>query len=550
MALSWSAIGTTESGYVIQHSTDGASFSTIAIVASNVTSYVDNAVTPLTQNYYRVLGTNSVGLGSAGSLTLSGSPIFAASPPVTVLASPWQAQDIGTVLGRGASGQTAGTYTVIGSGSGIGGSSDQFQYASQPIAGNVTITARVTAGQNTGTNALAGVMIRNGLGIGSLDVLLAFNGGTTNSVFQSRTNGGGNAMSTTGPGSLNTPLWVRLVSSGNTVTGYTSPDGSVWTQRGTASVGLESVVYAGLAVSSGTSTLLNSATFDNVTIIGTPATTAPPLAEWKLDETSGAIAVDSRGGYNGGYDNNAVLGLPGATLSTGYSVGLFGNSYLSLPPLNLNNNIVTITAWVKPNGDQAFRAGIVHGDSYPTESGMIYVGGLASVWNGSVDSSGLALPTNQWTFVALVIEPTMRRYYTISGGVLQGVTNLVANVAVPFNGGYIGNSDWGLFNGQFDEVSFFANQALTPEQISQLAAITVNTTPTNIVASVSGNNLTLSWPPDHTGWRLLMQTNNLANGVSSNTNDWGTVAGSSATNQIIAPIDPTKKTEFYRLVYP
>jgi len=43
-------------------------------------------------------------------------------------------------------------------------------------------------------------------------------------------------------------------------------------------------------------------------------------------------------------------------------------------------------------------------------------------------------------------------------------------------------------------------------------AIGVNTAPTNITAVVSGNTLTLSWPADHTGWRLQAQTNSLNHG--------------------------------------
>ena len=78
----------------------------------------------------------------------------------------------------------------------------------------------------------------------------------------------------------------------------------------------------------------------------------------------------------------------------------------------------------------------------------------------------------------------------------------------------------------------------------------VNTNPTNITAVVSGGNLALSWPSDHTGWRLLLQTNHLAQGISTNTNDWTTVSGSAGTNQVNLTIDPTKPTEFYRLVYP
>ena len=79
---------------------------------------------------------------------------------------------------------------------------------------------------------------------------------------------------------------------------------------------------------------------------------------------------------------------------------------------------------------------------------------------------------------------------------------------------------------------------------------TVATTPTNLLWSVSGTNLTFSWPADHTGWRLLVQTNHLANGLSSDTNDWGTVANSQQTNQMVVPTSPSQPVEFYRLVYP
>ena len=78
----------------------------------------------------------------------------------------------------------------------------------------------------------------------------------------------------------------------------------------------------------------------------------------------------------------------------------------------------------------------------------------------------------------------------------------------------------------------------------------VSQTPPNITPSVTGTNLTLSWPADHTGWRLLGQTNHLNLGVSSNTNDWATVNGSALTNQVTIPIAPAKPGDYYRLVYP
>ena len=71
--------------------------------------------------------------------------------------------------------------------------------------------------------------------------------------------------------------------------------------------------------------------------------------------------------------------------------------------------------------------------------------------------------------------------------------------------------------------------------------------PTNIIVQVVGNNLTLSWPDDHLGWRLQAQTNSLAQGLGTN---WFDIAGSTATNQISIPVTSTNGSVFYRLSYP
>ncbi len=78
----------------------------------------------------------------------------------------------------------------------------------------------------------------------------------------------------------------------------------------------------------------------------------------------------------------------------------------------------------------------------------------------------------------------------------------------------------------------------------------VATNPTNITASVSGGTLTLSWPADQLGWRLLRQTNHLAAGISVDSNDWATVFNSQLTNQITVPVEATFPVDFYRLIYP
>jgi hypothetical protein len=70
------------------------------------------------------------------------------------------------------------------------------------------------------------------------------------------------------------------------------------------------------------------------------------------------------------------------------------------------------------------------------------------------------------------------------------------------------------------------------------------TNPTNITFSVSGGQMTLSWPPDHLGWTMQTQTNTLDVGISTN---WVDIPGSSSSTNIIVTIHSNAPTVFYRL---
>ncbi len=96
---------------------------------------------------------------------------------------------------------------------------------------------------------------------------------------------------------------------------------------------------------------------------------------------------------------------------------------------------------------------------------------------------------------------------------------------------------------QFDEFRI----GDTYGDVSGYVISSVNTSPTNIVTSVAGNQLTLAWPADHIGWKLQSQTNSASAGISTN---WSDVAGSAATNQMTFTIDPANPTVFYRMTYP
>ncbi|HVM49389.1 MAG TPA: hypothetical protein VMU04_15280, partial [Candidatus Acidoferrum sp.] len=74
-----------------------------------------------------------------------------------------------------------------------------------------------------------------------------------------------------------------------------------------------------------------------------------------------------------------------------------------------------------------------------------------------------------------------------------------------------------------------------------------STVGTNLTALATGGQLSVSWPADHTGWNLQAQTNLPQVGLTTH---WTTVPGSSATNSLLAAVDPSLGSVFYRLAAP
>jgi fibronectin-binding autotransporter adhesin len=108
-------------------------------------------------------------------------------------------------------------------------------------------------------------------------------------------------------------------------------------------------------------------------------------------------------------------------------------------------------------------------------------------------------------------------------------------------------------NGAFDTVTlpalpasnlYWTNRLAVNGSIAVAAAVTVNPNSTNITASLSGGTLTLSWPQDHTGWTLQVQTNSSGHGLGTN---WFDLPGSASTNAFSTPIVLTNGSVFYRL---
>ncbi len=143
---------------------------------------------------------------------------------------------------------------------------------------------------------------------------------------------------------------------------------------------------------------------------------------------------------------------------------------------------------------------------------------------------------------------------TVGGTLAYDGTLLITNVSGTL---YTNNQVLKLFSSTGGYSGSFANivfPGVTTYDASQLAVngtikvvSVVPTTPTNITVSVSGGNMTLSWPVNYTGWLLQVQTNTANVGLNNN---WSTYPGSTGVNSISIPINPTNPSVFFRLAYP
>ncbi len=256
--LLWADV-TGETLYKIERSTDGTNFTQIATTGADVAKFSDTTVAASTKYYYRVRAGNSAGDSAPSAI------VNATTPAATTTALPagWSQTSIGTTTAGSAS-YSSGVYTVSGSGSDIGGTSDSFGFAYRQISGDFTIIARVTGEQNTDPLAKAGIMVRSSLAANSKEIGLF---ATPSSGLQmlSRTATGGRTSTTSLAGPI-APYWLKLVRSGSRVSAYSSANGSTWTLIGQIKISLGTSVYVGFAVTSHKDGTLNTATFDNVTI--------------------------------------------------------------------------------------------------------------------------------------------------------------------------------------------------------------------------------------------------------------------------------------------
>ena len=177
------------------------------------------------------------------------------------LPAPWTSAVIGDA--GGAASFAGGVFTSTAGGADIQSSADAFGFISQPVTGNVTITAHLVSQKNTGDWAKAGVMIRAGLGADAKNVLLAATPAHGLTLQHRDSTGDGTATDVL---EGTAPIWLRLQRVGTQVKAFSSSEGTRWVQVGTATAFLPKSVSVGLASTSHEAGTPGEAVFDQVTV--------------------------------------------------------------------------------------------------------------------------------------------------------------------------------------------------------------------------------------------------------------------------------------------
>jgi Concanavalin A-like lectin/glucanases superfamily/Immunoglobulin I-set domain/Immunoglobulin domain len=223
-----------------------------------------------------------------------------------------------------------------------------------------------------------------------------------------------------------------------------------------------------------------------------------PLLYYRFQEPPDALAANL--GTLGASANGVYLGTsapgqagpqppayPGFEAGN-HAVGFDGSGagHVNLGALNLDTNTVTITAWVKPNGQQAPYAGIVFNRTATTTAAGLAIdaaGGLDVAYDWNDDNatynwpSYLTMSDSDWSFVGLVVQPDQASMYLANGAnvsTFTSATNYVPHANQPFESWTWIGGDPGFqgsyFNGDVDEVAIFDRPLSAGELYTEYAA--------------------------------------------------------------------------------
>ncbi|HWZ41997.1 MAG TPA: IPT/TIG domain-containing protein, partial [Candidatus Saccharimonadales bacterium] len=487
--------------------------STISLAATNaaVASWSDTSIVAVVP----VGELSGVFAVSVNGQTASSS-IFTAAP----LPLGWSDGDIGTTGVAGRATYANGTFTVKGAGSQIYGPQDAFHFLYQPLSGDGTIVARVVSMQGNASLGAAGVMVRETLDPASANAKTADWPAYSGIYFDVRGTAGGGTSEPGSVTSVTLPYWVKVARSGNTFSSYYSPDGANWTPLGipqTASMAQS--VYMGLAVTSGSTSALATALFDNVSI-NSAASTAPVIAG--VSATTGPIGsqVAITGSGFGASANGSAITLNGypvtinswsatsiaITIPMGATSGVL--QVAAAPGLNCSNGVMFgVTSQPLPSGwlDQDVGApGLTGSATYASANGVFTVQAAGPQIYSGVDAFHFVYqPLNGDGAI-------LARLVSVQGNASYGTAGVMFRETMSSASANAKTADWPAYNG-----IYFDMRATAGGGTSEPGSVTSITLPYWVKMARNGNTFSSYYSSDGVNWNLLgpAQTINMAASV-------------------------------------
>lgn len=193
-----------------------------------------------------------------------------ASRPTSPCPDGWSCGDIGNPGLVGDQRVNNGGMTLFGAGADVWGDADQFHFVWHSLTANSTVSARVTALQQTDPLAKAGVMLRAGTD-DDTPYYAAFVTPHQGLTVRYRAIKGLNAQVVTANSDFQLPTYLRIARWKNIFTTYVSMDDITWRALDGSSVSmdLQGPMLGGLALTAHKTTLMSSATFDSFSVTDT-----------------------------------------------------------------------------------------------------------------------------------------------------------------------------------------------------------------------------------------------------------------------------------------
>ena len=532
VGLSWSPSATATNYFVKRSLTSGGPYTTNSVGA--VTSYSDTDVTNGVTYYYVVSAANQVG-ESADSLEVSATPYVPSFILVTtnLLNDTFGFSDLNSST-PSAPGPTGTSYEII--------SSKSWSPSPSLSSGHLKFGISTTTSGSIEAQALFAASPVALTTVGdSVSLIVAFTN-TSGLLTQSGAMGFGlynSGQNYPVPGGLNATATTSY-------TTYTSGNAQPW------------VGYVGQLAFTGGSSRIMTRPFQSNTILSNNCQDA-------VTSGSGSSSYN----YPVGDTVGAASSSPSLTLVAGNPYTEVLTITLAAPgTLAITNALYSGT---DTNGIMLSQfGGVASGSTFLTNA----FDSLAIGWRATANTSVTTIDINQIAVnatltVATTNNPTPPaapanllamatnlqinlRWDAVSGATNYSVKRGTVSGVYPavFSGLTATNyADSGVTNGvtYYYVVTAVGEGGESTNSLEVSAAPLPSNQPTNITAQFVSNQLQLSWPQDHLGWRLEVQTNSLGSGLGTN---WMTVPGSTNVLSTSFPVDTANGTVFYRLSYP